>query len=334
MDGRGIRTTLHGLVAIAAIGAGAPAPGAVAAERAELDLRLTERAPAAPTGLELGVVYRHPDDADAKPPQIRRLRIELPAGAAIDDGALPRCEASDEQLRLLGRHACPPASELGRGRLVADSGLGAPIDPLHGDVTLFNGRGELIELVTFHDTEVVAGFDRLRIDGGALVGNPPATPGGPPDWQTTIRSVRFAVAPAGTAERPYLRTPPRCPPGGAWTATGTFAFADGGEATASATTPCARAVAADARRVPRLHVRPRRVRAREPARFHVRVVAAAAGCAAGASVRLGRARARTGADGRATLVATLRRPGRARVRALKRGCGRATALVRVLAARG
>jgi hypothetical protein len=331
MDRRRIAGKLPWLVAAVAALASAPAD---AAERAELELRLTTDAPAAPSGLELRVLYRHPDDAERKPPQIRALKVALPEGTVLDDGALPRCEASDEQLRLLGRRACPAASELGRGSLTAVSGLGPPFDPLAGDVTVFNGRGELIELVTLPGTDVAAGFDRLRLDGATLEGHPPATPGGPPDGQTTIREVRFALAPAGTPERPYLRTPPHCPASRTWTSRGEFAFADGGSASVEAPSPCVRAVAPRAGAAPALRVHPRRVRAGSPTRFRLRLVNVPERCRSGATARIAGRRARTDASGRATIRATLRRAGRVRVRALRRGCPRVSALVRVLPRRG
>jgi len=79
----------------------------------------------------------------------------------------------------------------------------------------------------------------------------------------------------------------------------------------------------DARRRLRVTVTPRRVRTGRRTAFRVRVRPAVAG----AIVRIGNRRARTGPRGRARIVMTLRRPGRRTVRVTKPGFAGARAAV-------
>jgi hypothetical protein len=211
-----MRTTLQrraaaAVAALAALMTAAPAD-ASAGERATLAMPFTETVAGRSTGLEIAVRYMAPDDPDAKPPAITRAEFELPAGTALDLGAVPACTATDHELQLRGRDACPVGSRVGTGELVAITGFGAPIDPVHADVTIFNGRGELIELVTFAGTNVYAGSDRLTVEGTTLRANPPVVPGGPPDGRTAVREIRVSIpARTGAAGRPYLTTPSACP---------------------------------------------------------------------------------------------------------------------------
>jgi hypothetical protein len=71
------------------------------------------------------------------------------------------------------------------------------------------------------------------------------------------------------------------------------------------------------------------VRAGRRATFRVRLTSTAPGCAAGATVRLGRARATTDAAGRAVLRKYLTDARTVTLRASKPGCGRAAARVLV-----
>ena len=293
-------------------------------ERAELDVRLGARAPGTATGVSFRVFYKHPDDAEAKPPPLTAALFELPRGTTIDGSATPRCEASDAELRAGGRDACPEESQVGTGSLTAITGFGPPVDPVSGDVTVFNGGDQLIELVTAPGTDAVLGFDRLTIEGGALRAHPPNTPGGPPEGRTAIREIRVDIPARGR----LFVTPPSCPSGGTWASRGSFGFADGGSSTVVSTTPCEprRSGATSAR----LRVRPRRAVRGKRVRFRVRAVARPPSCARGATVRFGGRRVQTGQGGRAVARVRFRRAGRRVVRLKKRGCPTARARVRVM----
>jgi hypothetical protein len=312
--------------------AGAPAAGA--AGPADYAFSFSATRPATPTGIGIHVLYRNPDDPDGKAPQITKGEFALPPGTRIDTNALTQCTATDAELRARGRDACPEESRIGEGYLVATTGT--PADPQRTDVTVFNGRNELIELVTFAGTNQTAGFDRLSVEGSTLKAHPPTTPGGPPDGRTTVREIRITIKASGR----LFVTPSSCPGNALWRSVGTFGF-DGyqGDVVVPATTRCdptaastlgdptdGRATgdggASSSRAASRaLHVRvlPRRVRRGSRSRVRVVVTSATPGCARGATVRIGRARARTDARGRATLRVRVRRT--ARVRVTKRGCG-------------
>jgi len=299
----------------------------------EYTFGLSSRAPATPTGLAVSVTYRHPQDPEAKPPALEEVAVVLPAGFRFDTGVVPSCEASNEELRLLGRGACPAESRVGAGTLLAVTGL-AGVDPVETDLTVFNGGDELIELVSFKGTDTTAGYDRLKIDGGRLVADPPVTPGGPPDGRTTIRRIEFTIPQqttgSGASRRSFLTTPSDCPAGGAWTSHAMFKFAAYERQELIAETPCASA--ADSTRAPRmrLSVSPRRAPAGRPTRFRVRVRSHTPFCRGRVAIRLGAERALTGSRGRAALITEFGRPGRRAVRAVKDGCRPARAWVRTV----
>lgn len=191
----------------------------------------------APTSLKFRVLYKNPTDPAGKPPAVTGAVFRLPRGLRIDTGALPRCTATDAEIRALGRAACPEGSRVGGGRLVARTGtMGA--DRVRTDVVAFNGAEELIEVVFFEGTNVVAGLDRLTIDRHVLTAHPPSTPGGPPDGRTAVRRI-FLELPLqiGPAGRAYATTPRRCR-AGVWRASASYEFADGGKTTVPSRTRC------------------------------------------------------------------------------------------------
>lgn len=332
----GVGAALVGVVAAAAAAQGEARAGVTAASAGESDARseLTARfgatTPGAPTGLSLRVLYKDPSDPAAKPPPLESARFELPAGTRIDGGALPACEATDEQLRARGREACPAESKVGDGTFVAVTGFGPPADPVTADVTLYNGGDEVIELVTFEDSEAVAGFDRLKIRGSALVvERAPATPGGPPEGRTVPREIAVSFPQTGGA-RPFLTTPESCPGSGAWVTRGVFTFTDGGASTVTSETPCSSTSRARRPRPStRLRVSPRRVRAKRTVRFRFRARGTRR-CIRGATVRIAGRRARTGRRGRASRRIRFRQRGWRVVRLTKRGCPTSRTRIRVL----
>ena len=301
-----------GLGAVTVALAAAPG-GAVAGERADFEFELAGRAPDAPSALTLHLRYKAAGDPDAKPSPIRHVQLDFPAGTRFELGAVPACTASDADLQARAAEACPPASRIGGGTLVAITGAGAPADPFEADATVFNAPGGFVELVTDRGSGRTLGFDRAQVDGARATFAPPVTPGGPPDGETAVRQIdlRFDV-PA------YVRTPPACPADALWRGSGTFTFADGITVTEPAATPCAAPVPALDPRPVRLRVRPRRVPAGRRAIVRVRLTGPAA-CTGGARVRVGRRRVRTGAHGRARVTVRLRR-GRHLVLVRKPGC--------------
>jgi hypothetical protein len=311
------------VVAAVALLAGASTVLGGETDRGGYDLELSTQTPGASTGLAFHILYKHPDDPEAKPPAVTAAVFELPPGLRIDDDALPQCTATDEEFRMQGREACPAETHVGGGTLVAMTG--APgADPVTTDVEAYNGDGELIEVVFFQDTNTVAGMDRLTIEDGRLVAHPPATPGGPPDGRTAVREIRLEVpARTGASGLPYVTAPPDCATG-SWVSRAHYEFADGGKTVVTSEAPCTRDRALDVR------VSPRRAYAGVRTTFRVAATSTRAGCARAARVRLGGHRTRTGRRGRARIRAKFARAGVRRVVVSKAGCGRAVARVRVV----
>jgi hypothetical protein len=283
---------------------------ATTGKRSDLDLGFSSRAPGSVTALTFHVVYKAAGDPDAKPSPIRKVVVSAPAGTRFNTAGMARCEATDEQLRAQGSGACPDSTRLGAGELIAITGFGPPVDPVHSDLTLFNGPDQVIEVVTAPGTDRVLGLDRLAIKGSTLTGHPPTTPGGPPDGETAVRQIDFTIEKATG----YVTTPPRCPAGRRWTSTGTFGFADGAEETLTTDTPCKPAAR------PRLSIAPTRAPLGRPTTFVARIRDADAACVRGVRVRIGGRRATTGAGGRVRLTVTVRQTGRHVAAARKPGC--------------
>ena len=316
------------LTAILAAVLAAPAPAGGAEIESSFEAAFTTQAPGAPSGLRLALEYL-PADPGAKPPAVEGGTFSFPPGTRFDDGALPRCQASDAEVYALGRRACAPETQLGVGRLVAITGFGSPFDPFEAESHQYNAPGHVLAMIVPSGTDRVVGFDRLTIEGSALAAHPPPVPGGPPDGRTAVKRVEMNVPAPPAGARPYVTTPPSCPADGLWRALGEFHFADGSTSRTPATIPC------DGAAAPRiaLRVAPGAVRAGRHSTFRTRVTSASASCERGVAVRLGRVRATTGAAGRAVLRKYLSRPGRVSVRASKPGCGEARASVAVRAAR-
>lgn len=215
-------------------GSASAAPGRLV----DFSLALSSRIPATASGMDVGVLFHTAGDPDRKSSPVRRVVIAAPAGTRVDSSAMPRCRASDAELRALGSNACPAGTEAGLGTYSAILGFGEPVDPFVGDNHVFNGERQLIEVVTFEGTAVSPGFDRLSIEGNTLTARPPVTPGGPPDGETATRSIAFRIPVRVSASGSLITTPAACPPSGYWESTGTFGFANGQIETVASRTPC------------------------------------------------------------------------------------------------
>jgi hypothetical protein len=310
------------VLALLGLGGGLGSADGAESDRGVFELGLSTRSPGAATGLDFHIVYRNPTDPGAKPPAIKGAVFTLPAGTRIDGSAVPQCTATDEELRLQGRDACPAGSRVGTGKLEAMTGFPG-VDPLTADVVAFNGAGEIIEVVFVEGTNNVAGMDRLTVEGRTLTAHPPATPGGPPDGRTAVREIRLSLpARRGGDGSAYVTAPGRCL-SGRWMSRARYVFEDGGETTLTSSSSCRRPQISVAVRPKRLHAGERRI---------LRVVARSSHptCARRALVRLGERRVRTNAHGRAALPVRFKTGGLRKLVVSKRGCRPARAAVRVL----
>jgi len=286
----------------------------------ELNLGATE--PGTEAEPTFVVSYRNPDDPNGKPPAIASAVFRLPTGTRIDTAAVERCTATDEQIQAQGpAAACPPGSKVGSGKLTAVTGFGPPSDPIAGDVTVFNGADELIEVVTVPGTQTVAGMDRLSIEGNVLTAHPPATPGGPPDGRTAVKDIQLKIDRGG-----YVTTPPDCGSGG-WGYSAHYEFANGASQDVWHAHECARSAPANAMGV---RPSPARVPVGRRVRVLFRVGSPSAACRNGAKVRFAGRRKLASRNGRASFTVRLKRAGRHRVSVSKRGCRGAHAFVRAV----
>ena len=199
-----------------------------------VDITTSTTQPDSPAGLTYAATYRNPTNPNADPPALRRLVISLPAGTHIDTSVPARCDASDEELRVLGDAACPPGSRVGSGQATVDIvGLGR----MTFNTTLFNAADQQIELVESGNALGSYGVVHTYVHGTTLDGPVPTclTGGEPPDGcpfdQITLLSNHLTVLPvtvgAGASQRSYGSTPPTCPPSGRWQGPVTFYYADG-----------------------------------------------------------------------------------------------------------
>lgn len=216
-----------------------PSAHATANGNAALRLRFTTTATDASTGIRVDVQFGNPVGSPHKPSQLTGAVIRLPKGAVINTGARPQCTAPDAEMQVAGTLACPSDSQVGTGSLEGQTGFGPPVDPLVGDDTVFNGKGELIEVVTPPGAPApAAGVDHLTIKGRTLTAHPPSVPGGPPDYKTAIKRITFVIPAHGTGGNAYITTPPSCPQSGRWRTRAIFYFADGTNNRVTADTPC------------------------------------------------------------------------------------------------
>ena len=322
-------TTALALMATATAHAGST-PGV------DFDLNLSSQQPGSLTAATLRILYKNPSDPNAKPSPVRRLTVKAPDGTRFDGAAVPRCAASDSDLMLNGRDACPAASRVGSGTLTVMTGFGAPFDPFATDVTLFNSGDGVIELVTAKGTNAELGVDRTKFTGpGTISADPPKTPGGPPDGESAVREVLFTYdAVRGPGGKRFITTPQTCPSSRLWTSALSTTDAAGATYSTTSATTCLPAVSTP-RHGPRrkarmrLSVAPRRVVAATPTRFRIRVRSANAGCRRRARIRFAGRRLRNSASGRADAILRINRPGRYEIVVTSRGCTRASVHVLV-----
>ena len=228
-----MRWTVYALAA-ATVMASAGGAAATTGKRADFSLGFSTKSRGARAALVLHVVYKAAGDPNAKPSPIRKVVVHAPTGTRFNTGAVAACKASDSDLQAQGSGACPPASRIGAGKLTADTGFGPPVDPVNSDLALFNSGTAIIEVVTAPGTDRVLGIDRLKISGSTLTGNPPTTPGGPPDGETAVRQIDFTIEKATG----YVTTPRTCPRSRRWVSRGTFGFADHAEETVTSMAAC------------------------------------------------------------------------------------------------
>lgn len=189
------------------------------------------RAPSAASGLETSVTWTDPGELGGKPPAIQRIALQFASGTTFDTSALPACAASDDALKRDGAAACPAGSKLGTG---STEGVLVPGVPFATKVTLFNAKEQIIVLVTYLGITITEFRDAVKRD--EIDVNPALPPG--VALQKLHIQIDSHTSGTGAQQKAWMRTPPTCPVGGAWTTIGHFTFADGSTQTRESRSPC------------------------------------------------------------------------------------------------
>ncbi len=214
------------IVAVVAAAAAVLTPGAQAGDRADYKQMFTTSVPGTPTGTDTQILYKNPSDPNAKPIPVRREVFTFPAGTTHDESVVPDCNASDVEIMLFGKSACPPESWVGGdlGDTMMTGFPGAGESAL--DVDGWDDAGDTVLFGRDHASGI--GFvTRARREGRVITVEVPRSPGGPPDGQSALRRVHHVFPARSLGTRAHLRTPPTCPRRGVWTFKAHFTFADG-----------------------------------------------------------------------------------------------------------
>ena len=148
----------------------------------------------------------------AAPVQAKTVTLAFPAGTKIDTGAVKS------------------GAEVGSGKATV---LIGGLAPMSLDVTASNRKGGMTLSVSNPlGTPIVL---KPGLSGGKLT---LIIPKFSVSGQTIVLSkLALSISKAGTAKRPYARTPKSCPAGG-WKFTGSFAYLDGSKQTLTSKSAC------------------------------------------------------------------------------------------------
>ena len=198
-----------------------------------LAFTFSSKVPGSPSGFDSFATFSDPGEPGGKPKELFRIKVGFHPGTRIDTAALPRCRASDTEVRILGLRACPASTRLGIVHAEGVISTGLRFNPVGH---LFNARRAIIVVVTVAGRYATSFRDDLTRD--TLTVNFRIPPG--------ISLIRFKphipshFRKRAGKRRAYMRTPPSCPATGVWTTTVVFIFRDGSTQEHSAPTPCRR----------------------------------------------------------------------------------------------
>ena len=211
------------MVASAAVAA----PGASAGVRVDYKQMFTTPKPGKSTGTDTRLFYKNPNDPKAKPISVRREEFTFPAGTTYDESVVPDCTASDAEILLLGKAACPPASRIGWSE--GDTSMSGfnPQGEDALDVDAWDNAGELVVFGRSHDFPAIGAVARGHRTGQTMTVDVPKSPGGPPDGESALRRIHHIFPARSAGKRVLMRTPRTCPKSRFWTFRGRFTFADG-----------------------------------------------------------------------------------------------------------
>jgi hypothetical protein len=217
------------MVALGVATAAAALPAAAhAGPRFDYRQVFTTPVPGASTGLDTQIVYKHPGDPDAKPIPVRQEVFTFPVGTRFDETVVPNCTVPEEELRVVGRSACPDETWIGGG--VGNTSMtgfpGAGETPIAANAFDYgSGRFRVLGESEQLPLRFVA---QGRREGRVTTVDIPPTPGGPPEGEGALRRIRNVFPARSVGGRAYVRTPRKCPSTGVWTFKARLTFADGG----------------------------------------------------------------------------------------------------------
>jgi hypothetical protein len=220
--------------------AGAGAASASSKFTNTFEMGFSTSQPSVSAGLHTHITWSDPGAPFGVPPVLRRIAFRFPAGTEFSTAALPTCSAPDFVLLVGQVAACPANSRIGSGSTIGELPTGTQ---LHTRVTLFNGPGQIIVLVTF--AGLTATVFRDDVGSDAITVNPFLPPG------VSLADLDLTIDPhTSAANIAYLRTPPSCPAAGGWPITAEFSYTNGATDSRESRSPCQAAK----------HQRPRRHR--------------------------------------------------------------------------
>jgi hypothetical protein len=202
------------------------APSAWAGARVDYAQMFTTSVPGAPAGSDTQLLYKNPNDPNAKPIPVRREVFTFPSGTSYDETVVPDCTASDLEIQLFGPSACPADSYVG-GSQGDTTMTGFDNSEQAADVYAWDQGGDLVLLGGSHDIQPIRFVTHARRVGQVVTVEVPRTPGGPPDGESALRRVHHVFPARTLGSRAYMRAPRRCPKSGYWTFKGEFTFSDG-----------------------------------------------------------------------------------------------------------
>ena len=184
------------------------------------DMTYLSRVPGAASGQVQAVTWSDPGAPAQVPKAIERIKLTFARGTVFDTSALPRCHASDAQLKAKGPKACPPASKLGSGHT---TGVFPAGNEFVTDVTLFNARGEIAVVVQLNGAVITEFRDSVK---GRTIVVEPVLPAG-----VSLKRLKIRIGPHSTGHgakrRTYQRNPATCPKSGKWTTVARLTYTDG-----------------------------------------------------------------------------------------------------------
>jgi hypothetical protein len=195
------------LAAALAAAALQPARAARSADIAPYDhfeFKYTSKQPETRTGFRYRV--RLHQNGDEQPPTVRQLRLEFAKGTRVDQGAVPACAASDDELMKEGPGGCHKASRVATGEAGVYIGTATPTDL---NAAVFAAKGGVVVVLTSSSGGVIKILRGKWRGARTLVVAISPTPFGNGKEAALVR-FELDIAAAGSRKKPWIRTPKRC----------------------------------------------------------------------------------------------------------------------------